>query len=679
MAVNMLNMARSGNNRNLLWQPSPSVIADANLTRYMKWLAEHKDLHFSNYPMLWNWSVDQIEAFWSSLWEYFDLKYSRRWDTVLTGRTMPGARWFVGAQLNYAENIFARMTDEHPMLLYKTEDKPLLALSWLEIADQTNRLAQALKWMGVERGDRVVAYLPNIPETIVAVLAVASLGAIWSSCSPDFGSLSVLDRFAQIAPKVLIAVDGYQYAGKTYDRRGVIAELQRALPTLQQTILVPQLSHDTDGLIHTRSWDEVLRQADASVPLTFEQVPFDHPLWVMYSSGTTGLPKPIVQGHGGILLEHAKSTVFHNDLKSGERFFWNTSTGWMMWNYLVGSLLSGVSAVLYNGSPGYPNLNVLFELAQEAGVNYFGTSAAFISLCMKAGIHPNQNYDLSAIRGVGSTGSPLTLEGFHWIYDNINSHLALESLSGGTDLCTPFVGGVRIQSIYEGEIQGASLGAKVQAFNEAGQPIIDEVGELVITEPMPSMPLYFWNDPAMQRYRESYFEMFPGIWRHGDWIKFDRQGGCVIYGRSDSTINRHGIRMGTSEIYRVVESFPEIIDSLIVDLELIDRPSYMPLFVVMRESVVLNADLKQRIKQRLRQDISPRHVPDAIIPIEQVPYTLSGKKMEIPIRKILLGLDADQTANRGAMRNPGSLDFFLTLARTLPEASSTDESVTSSN
>jgi len=683
MAVNMLNMARSGNNRNLLWQPSPSVIADANLTHYMNWLAEHKDLHFSSYPMLWNWSVDHIEAFWSSLWEYFDLKYSRRWDVVLAERTMPGARWFVGTQLNYAENIFARMTDERPMLFYKTEDKALLALSWLEIADQTNRLAQALKLMGVERGDRVVAYLPNIPETIVAFLAVASLGAIWSSCSPDFGSLSVLDRFAQIAPKVLIAVDGYQYAGKTYDRRGVITELQRALPTLQQTILVPQLSHDTDGLIYTRLWDEVLRQADPGVPLTFEHVPFDHPLWVMYSSGTTGLPKPIVQGHGGILLEHAKATVFHNDLKPGERFFWNTSTGWMMWNYLVGSLLSGVSAVLYNGSPSYPNLNVLFELAQEAGVTYFGTSAAFISLCIKAGIHPNQNYDLSAIRGVGSTGSPLTLEGFHWIYDNINSHLALESLSGGTDLCTPFVGGVRIQSIYEGEIQGASLGAKVQAFNEAGQPIIDEVGELVITEPMPSMPLYFWNDPAMQRYRESYFEMFPGIWRHGDWIKFNQRGGCVIYGRSDSTINRHGIRMGTSEIYRVVESFPEIIDSLIVDLELIDRPSYMPLFVVLSESTVLSADLKQRIKQRLSQDISPRHEPDAIIPIEQVPYTLSGKKMEIPIRKILLGLDADQTANRGAMRNPESLDFFLTLAQKLPESyisvPSTDESATSSD
>jgi acetoacetyl-CoA synthetase len=390
---------------------------------------------------------------------------------------------------------------------------------------------------------------------------------------------------------------------------------------------------------------------------------------VLYSSGTTGLPKPIVHGHGGILLEHLKAIAFHNDVKAGDRFFWYTSTGWMMWNYLVGSLLSGAAAIIYDGSPGYPDMNALFELAQSSGMTYFGASAAFISACSRAGIHPNQQFDLSRLRGVGSTGSPLTVEGFHWVYENINRRLALESLSGGTDLCTAFVGGVRIMPIYAGEIQGASLGAKVQAFNEAGEPVIDEVGELVISEPMPSMPLYFWNDPAMERYQASYFEMFPGVWRHGDWIKFNERGGCIIYGRSDSTINRQGIRMGTSEIYRVVESFEEVLDSLIVDLELLGRESYMPLFVVLREGYYLTDELKQRIKQKLREDVSPRHIPNEILQISEVPYTLSGKKMEVPIRKILLGIDTHKAANPDAMRNPRALDFFVEFARKLTSAS----------
>jgi len=414
-------------------------------------------------------------------------------------------------------------------------------------------------------------------------------------------------------------------------------------------------------------WEEVLAGVTPPAQMSFAQVPFDHPLWVLYSSGTTGLPKPIVQGHGGILLEHAKATIFHNDLKPGDRFFWYTSTGWMMWNYLLGSLLSGAAIIVYNGSPGYPDLNALFALAEASGMTYFGTSAAFISACMKADIHPKQTYDLSRIRGVGSTGSPLTSEGFQWVYDNINRHLALESLSGGTDLCTAFVGGARILPIYTGEIQGASLGARVQAFDEDGEPVVDEVGELVITEPMPSMPLYFWNDPDMNRYRESYFEMYPGVWRHGDWIAFNERGGCVIYGRSDSTINRQGIRMGTSEIYRVVESFDEVIDSLIIDLELLGRESYMPLFIVLRPGLELDDDLRARIKQKLREEVSPRHVPNEIIQVEQIPYTLSGKKMEVPIRKILLGMDVQQAAKRGAMRNPESLAFFTHFAEELGE------------
>ncbi|MBP6472757.1 MAG: acetoacetate--CoA ligase [Chloroflexi bacterium] len=646
----------------LLWQPSTAVRENANLTRYMRWLADHKGVYAVTYPELWRWSVDHVAEFWESLWDYFGLAYSQKWTAPLASREMPGAEWFPGARLNYAENIFAKMTAERPMMLYKAEDAPLVELGWQTIYDQANRLAEVLRGMGVEPGDRVVAYMPNVPETITAVLAVASLGAIWSSCSPDFGSRSVLDRFTQIEPKVLIAVDGYRYGGKNYDRRAVLAELQAALPTIQHTILVPFSHPATDSLVRTVLWQDALAGVSPSPTMSFAQVPFDHPLWVLYSSGTTGLPKPIVQGHGGILLEHVKATVFHNDLKPGDRFFWYTSTGWMMWNYMLGSLLSGASIIVYNGSPGYPSINGLFDLAEASGMTYFGTSAAFVSACIKADIHPNQAYDLSRVRGVGSTGSPLTMEGFQWIYDNINQELALESLSGGTDLCTAFVGGARIQPIYAGEIQGASLGAKVQAFNEGGEPVIGEVGELVITEPMPSMPLYFWNDPEMARYKESYFEMFPGVWRHGDWISFNERGGCVIYGRSDSTINRQGIRMGTSEIYRVVESLDEVVDSLIIDLELLGRESYMPLFVVLRAGLILDDDLRQHIAHKLRQEVSPRHIPNEIIQIAEVPYTLSGKKMEVPIRKILLGMDVQQAAKRGAMRNPESIDFFLGFA-----------------
>ncbi|MBZ0275320.1 MAG: acetoacetate--CoA ligase [Anaerolineae bacterium] len=649
----------------LLWQPSPTVIENANLTHYRRWLAGQRGVNVATYRELWEWSVTDIAAFWESLWDYFDLRCSQKWEAPLGSRAMPGAQWFPGARLNYAENIFARRTDERPMMLYQAEDAELVEIRWAAAYDRVNRLAAVLRGMGVKPGDRVVAYLPNIPETIIAVLATASPGAIWSSCSPDFGSRSVLDRFTQIEPKVLIAVDGYQYGGKSFDRREVLVELQNALPTLEHTILIPFSAHHTGGLTHTVLWGDALAHAMPPEEIHFEQVPFDHPLWVLYSSGTTGLPKPIVQGHGGILLEQIKATALHNDLRPGDRFFWFTSTGWMMWNYLVGSLLSGATAILYNGSPGYPDMNALFRLADASGMTYFGTSAAFVSACIKAGIPPNQEYTLSRIRGVGSTGSPLTTEGFAWVYDNLNRNLALESLSGGTDLCTAFVGGARIQPIYAGEIQGASLGAKVQAFNDDGQPVLDTVGELVITEPMPSMPLYFWNDPGNMRYLESYFEMFPGVWRHGDWIKFNQRGGCVIYGRSDSTINRQGIRMGTSEIYRIVESFPEVLDSLIIDLELLGRESYLPLFVVMRDGHTLDDDLKGRIKQKLRQDVSPRHVPDDIIVIPEVPYTLSGKKMEVPIRKILLGRDIGTAANPGAMRNPGALAFFSEFAATL--------------
>ncbi|MCB9108765.1 MAG: acetoacetate--CoA ligase [Anaerolineales bacterium] len=650
----------------LLWQPSPHDIENANLTRYMTWLKSHIGREFADYQDLWRWSVTDIDAFWASLWDYFDIIASEPYTAVVAERGMPGARWFPGAKLNYAENFFRQQTGDHPALYYQAESGPLTEISWQTLHNQTTRLAQALRAMGVERGDRVVAYLPNIPEAIVGLLATASLGAIWSSCPPDFGDRSVLDRFSQIEPKILIATDGYHWGGKTFDRTEVVAHLQASLPTLEKTILITDVTDGAvlDRLPNTVQWTDLLA-ATPTADLTFEQVPFDHPLWVLYSSGTTGLPKPIVQGHGGILLEHLKALHLTLDLTPADRFFWFSSTGWMMWNFLVGGLLNGTSIILYNGSPGYPDLNVLWRLAETSGMTYFGASAAFIQACIKAGIHPNQEFDLSRIRAVGSTGSPLPPEGFGWIYDNINADLALESFSGGTDLCTGFIGGIRTQPIYAGELQGPSLGAAVQSFNINGEPVIDEVGELVITEPMPSMPIYFWNDPDMSRYRESYFEMFPGIWRHGDWLKINERHGCVIYGRSDSTINRQGIRMGTSEIYRVVESFPAIADSLIIDLELLGRESAMPLFVVMRDDAVLDDDLQQQIKQKLRSEVSPRHVPNDIIEIKQVPYTLSGKKMEVPIRKILLGMDIKAAANPGAMRNPEALDFFVAYAETL--------------
>jgi acetoacetyl-CoA synthetase len=644
----------------LLWTPPEALRAGCALTRYMGWLDEARGLRFADYEALWRWSVDDIDGFWGSLWDFAGLEAQRPQGPALAARAMPGARWFPGARLNYAQELLRQATDERPALIFRSESASLRELSWAELRRQAGSLAHELRAMGVAPGDRVAAYLPNIPEAVVALIAVASIGAIWSSCAPDFGTPSVVDRFAQIEPKVLIAVDGYRYGGKAFERRATLAELQTALPSLEQTVLVPYLEpgRGAEGVSGARLWAELIA---GEQELVFAQLPFEHPLWVLYSSGTTGLPKPIVQGHGGILLEHLKSVLLHLDLGPHDRFFWFTTTGWMMWNFLVGGLLVGATILLYDGSPGYPDIGALWQFAQDTGMTFLGTSAAYVTACMKAGIEPARQFGLGALRGIGYTGSPLPPEGFEWIYAQIGP-VWLASISGGTDVCTAFVGGCPLKPVRAGETQCRCLGAAVAAYDDAGRALVGEVGELVLEAPLPSMPLFFWGDADGRRYRESYFEHYEGVWRHGDWCKITEEGGVVIYGRSDSTINRQGIRMGTSELYRAVEAVPEVLDSLVIDLEGIGGASYMPLFVVLREGLALDEALAARIKATIRQALSARHVPDAIFQIAEVPRTLNGKKLEVPVKKILMGVPAERAASKDSLANPEALEFFVALA-----------------
>jgi acetoacetyl-CoA synthetase len=644
----------------LLWQPSPEFQQESRLQAYMDWLARERQLSFADYASLWEWSVSECEAFWQSIWDFFELSSSTPYSTVLDTRRMPGAHWFVGASLNYASYAFRHASPDRPAIVFESESQPLHTISWQELERDVGALAASLRNLGVTQGDRVVAYVPNIPEAVVAFLACASIGAIWSSCATDMGVASVVDRFRQIEPKLLFVVDGYQYGGKRFERSGDIAALQAALPSLEQTVLIPYLER-TARVDGTLAWGDLLAK---DAPLQFAELPFEHPLWVLYSSGTTGLPKAIVQSHGGILLEHLKALGLQLDLKSQDRFFWFTTIGWMMWNFVVAGLLLGTTIVLFDGSPTRPDSNALWGFCARAGVSFFGTSAAYISASMKGGVEPSR-FDLSALRGMGSTGSPLSSDGFAWIYEKVKRDLWLVSLSGGTDVCTAFVGGSPLLPVYMGEMQCRSLGAAVYAFDEAGQPLSDQVGELVITAPMPSMPIFFWKDSDGSRYFESYFGMYEGVWRHGDWCRITPKGGVVIYGRSDATINRMGIRMGTSDIYRVIEAIPEVLDSMIVDLEGLDRNSYMPLFVVLREGCQLDDDLQKRIKTQIRNALSARLVPDEIFAISSVPRTLSGKKMELPIKRILLGTPAAKVANPDSMSNPEVIPYFVELAERL--------------
>jgi acetoacetyl-CoA synthetase len=649
----------------VLWKPTGDQVERATITRFARWVAETRGVDVADdYHALWRWSVEDIDAFWAAIWEFFDVQSETGYEQVLGSREMPGTEWFPGATVSYARHVFRGRDDADVAIRHASELRELGAWTWGDLRAQTAAIAAGLRSLGVEKGDRVVAYIPNIPEAVAALLACASIGATWSSCSPDFGARSVVDRFAQIEPKVLIAVDGYRYGGKDFDRMDIVARLQGEMPSLERTIVLPYLdaSPDLARLQNAMSWDELIAAGDGA-ELSFEELPFEHPLWVLYSSGTTGMPKPIVHSQGGILLEHLKKMHLHVDAQEGDRIFWFTTTGWMMWNFVVGCLLTPASIVLYDGNPGSPDMGVLWDLAEQAGITCFGTSAAYVAACMKAGVEPAEGRDLSALRSVGSTGSPLSPEGFQWVYDKLGSQTWLFSTSGGTDMCTAFVGGVPTLPVYLGELQARSLGASIESWDEEGRPHIGEVGELVITEPMPSMPIFFWGDEDGSRLRESYFDMYPGIWRHGDWIEITERGTAIITGRSDSTINRGGIRMGTSEIYRAVLSLDEIVDALVVDVPREGTDGWMPLFVVLREGAELDDDLVKAIRARIREDCSPRHVPNEVHAIDEVPRTLSGKVLEVPVKRILMGQEPDKAASRDSLANPKALDYFADFAK----------------
>jgi acetoacetyl-CoA synthetase len=654
--------AAPSNPGDLLWTPSRERREGSQLASYLRWLARERGRSFADYAALWRYSDDELEDFWGSLWDYFELG-PRSFSSVLERRIMPGARWFPGAQLNYVERIL-RWPGSKCAVVHRSENGARHELSYAELLEAVGRCRAGLRRLGVERGDRVVGYVTNAPEALIAFLATASLGAIWSSCPPEFGVDSVLDRFSQIAPKVLIASQGYRYGGKHFDRRPEVARLCAALGSLRAAVSIPDADAGAatgaapgqGGALRELSFAELCAVPE---PFELERVPFDHPLWILFSSGTTGLPKPIVHGHGGMLLEHLKVLALHSDLGPSDRFFWFSTTGWMMWNYLIGGLLVGSTLVLFDGNPGYPDLNALWRMAAEEKVTYFGCSAPFLMACRAAQLRPGASFDLSALRAVGSTGAPLPSSGFDWVYSAVSADVLLGSVSGGTDLCTAFVCSCPLLPVHSGELQCLALGAKVQAFDATGKPVQGEVGELVIAEPMPCMPVCFWNDPDGRRYRESYFEQYPGVWRHGDWIVITEHGGAVISGRSDATLNRGGVRMGTSEFYRVIEDLPQIRDSVVVDTSDSEGRGKLWLFVVPAPGQALDAALVASVKQALRGRLSPRHVPDEIVAIREVPRTLSGKKLEVPIKRLLGGAPVEQVVNPGTLQNPQALFDLL--------------------
>ena len=647
----------------VLWRPPADIRRASRAGDYLRWLETERGLPFQDYHALWRWSVTDLPAFWSSLWDYFRIASDPPPERVLDRGVLPDVRWFPGVRLNYAAHVLRMpgLADHDPVVLSRSQSRAPVTLTAAQLREQVRRVAAGLRRLGVGPGDRVAAYAPNVPETFVLMLATASMGAVFSSCAPEFGTRSVTDRWQQIAPEVLVAVDGYRYGAKAVDRRAEVAAIRAALPTLRHTVLLPYLDPAAGPDGGAMSWADLAAPTDE--PLSFTAVPFDHPLYVLYSSGTTGLPKPIVHGHGGVLLEHLKMLALHHDLGPGDRFFWFSTTGWMMWNFLVSGPAVGAAVVMFDGDPSHPDLGALWRMAGEVPITFFGTSAAFLMACRKAGVVPRDLADLSRLRGLGSTGAPLPGEGFDWVYGNVSPTLYLHSLSGGTDMCTGFVGGVPLLPVWRGEITCRCLGAKVESYDEAGRSVLGRQGELVITEPMPSMPVGFWGDESGERYREAYFSVYPGVWRHGDWITITDRGSCVITGRSDATLNRGGVRLGTAEFYAVVEGLPEVVDSLVVHLTDGGADDLL-LFVVLAGARELDGDLRARIAAELRTALSPRHVPDEIRQVGAVPRTLSGKKLEVPVKKILTGTPPEVAAAEGALADPGSLAAFADLART---------------
>jgi acetoacetyl-CoA synthetase len=650
----------------LLWTPSAAQVSDANLTAFLTWLADRGHA-FGSYDALWQWSVTDLDGFWQAIWDYTGIECSALPHRVLGQREMPGAEWFPGARLNYAQHVLRRERPGETALLSVSEAAGPHSVDWAELAGQVRILGTRLRAMGVRPGDRVASCLPNIPHAVIAMLATTSIGAIWASCSPDFGWRGVLDRFRQLTPKVLFCADGYQYGGKRFDRSDELRQIIDGLASLERVIWLPHLDASAGSAPagDALTWDQVLDHPPVpAAQFEFEQVPFAHPLWILFSSGTTGLPKAIVHGHGGILIEQLKLQTLHMDLRPGDRMLFFTTTGWMMWNFLVSSLLLGVCPVLYDGSPTYPGPETLWRLAQECSVAFFGSSPAFVEIMSQAGFVPKQRYELPALRAIMPAGSPVSAECTAWFYQNVKQDVWVCTGSGGTDVCTGFVGGVPTKPVYAGEIQACHLGVDARAFNERGESLVDEVGELVITAPMPSMPVGLWGDTDGSLYRESYFAQFPGVWRHGDFFRINSRGGSFVLGRSDATLNRQGVRIGTAEVYRALATIEEVEDALIVNLDLDGRQFFMPLFVKLADELVLDAALEQKIADRLRREYTPRHVPDRIVQVPEIPVTLTGKKMEVPVRRILLGVPDDEAANRNAMANPGSLDFYVRYAAT---------------
>ena len=642
----------------VLWTPPADVRETTEIGRYLGWLGSERGLDFGSYDELWRWSVDDLEGFWSSIWDFFQVKAHAPYSTVLASETMPGASWFPGARLNFAEHLVGEDSDADKVaVVARSQTRDPFELTFAELREQVARARAGLTRLGVRPGDRVVAYMPNIPETLIAFAATASLGAIWASCAPELGARSAVDRLAQLDPTVLLTVAGYGFRDRSIDRRDEVATIRAALPSLRHVVHVPYGEHTVPDAL---AWDEVLAEEG---PLEFLPVAFDHPLFVLFTSGTTGRPKAIVHGHGGILLEYFKAHALSWDLKPGGRLLWFSTTSWMMWNALVAALIVRSSIVMIDGDPTWPDIDRQWQLAAETRPTFMGASPAFLMACRKAGLEPGRDHDLSSIRVLGTAGSPLFAEGYQYVYDQLGPDVLLVNGSGGTDVCSAIVGGSPLQPVYEGEISGRALGVAADAFDPQGAPLVGELGELVITRPIPSMPVGLWGDADGSLYRSSYFEMFPGIWRQGDWIRFSERGTCVVTGRSDATLNRGGVRLGTSEFYSVVEELPEVRDSLVVHLE--DNgggAGELVLFVALADGAILDDELRSTIDRGLRTQLSPRHVPDMIRVVPSIPRTLTGKKLETPVKRILSGVPVDAVASKDSLLDPTALDPFVAIA-----------------